>query len=521
MNRFLSIGKRILTDIVMLFFAFLTIGMIISGFPIGIVVCLLTALWFSPLKSLLLRRIDIKKSISIVITSTLIILSLISLAVVSLNSKTNISVNSREVVIDNLEGTDNLIAAKSTEQIDETSESSTLNSAKELTSPVTITQDATTAEPIEELTPTPTDKPIVNVTPTEEVLDEVTNQMEVHYIDVGQGDSTLIKCGDEAMLIDAGDENHGSAVRLYLKKQGVTSLKYLILTHSDADHIGGAASVITNVPIDTVFMCQYEKDNLIYENLINALFYKNLSWSTPDVGSEFTLGNARYTVVAPNNIYPDPNNSSIAIILHHGTKSFLFTGDAEVEAENDILQNGISIACDVYQAGHHGSYTASTAELLDAAKPKYTVISCAMGNSYGHPHEDALTRIKGSGSELFRIDEQGTIIAYSDGTNLSFNVEPINDWTCGEAEVKKSASTLVKEAQANENATSETQVSADEPQAAPASDITYVCNKNTMKFHYPDCDSVNEMKPKNRMDVTLTREEVIAQGYIPCKRCNP
>ncbi len=109
-------------------------------------------------------------------------------------------------------------------------------------------------------------------------IDEVEyEQMEVHFIDVGEGDSTLIKCGNEAMLIDAGTPDKGTAIRLYLKKQEIGHLKYLLLTHSDKDHIGGAASVVSNIKIDNIFMCRYEKDNDVYLNLINEINYKNMT----------------------------------------------------------------------------------------------------------------------------------------------------------------------------------------------------------------------------------------------------
>ena len=120
------------------------------------------------------------------------------------------------------------------------------------------------------------------------VISQQTTQasdMEVHFIDVGQGDCTLVKCGDSAMLIDTGDDSQGTAVQNYLQKQGIKKLDYLILTHPDADHIGAAPVIITKFQIDTVFIYNFEKDNKKYRKLIQELFDKRISYGTPAVGN--------------------------------------------------------------------------------------------------------------------------------------------------------------------------------------------------------------------------------------------
>ncbi|HOO27210.1 MAG TPA: ComEC/Rec2 family competence protein [Lachnospiraceae bacterium] len=258
------------------------------------------------------------------------------------------------------------------------------------------------------------------------------SDLEVHFIDVGQGDSTLIKSGEHAMLIDAGDDSKGTKVQNYLKKQGVTELDYLILTHPDTDHIGGAPVIITKFSIDNLFMSDYEKDNKSYKKLLQSLADKSLTWSTPDVGAVYTLGTASFTVIAPNKTYSDPNNSSVGILLKNGRNRFVFTGDAEEEAESDIVANGIDITADVYQVGHHGSRTASSQEFLSAMDPEYAVISCGEGNSYGHPHAATLNSLRAMGVKVFRTDEQGSIIAVSDGTDITWNCAPSETWQTGE-----------------------------------------------------------------------------------------
>lgn len=257
-------------------------------------------------------------------------------------------------------------------------------------------------------------------------------ETEIHYIDVGQGDSALIRSGGHTMLIDCGQNDKGTALQLYLKKQGVERLDYLVLTHPDADHIGGADVIITKFEIDTVFMSDFKKDNKTYREVIDALEAKRLPWSVPQPGEVYPLGEAQFTILAPNREYSDPNNASIALLFQNGDNTFLFTGDAEEEAENDILANGLPVKADVYKAGHHGSDTASSEAFLEAVSPEYAVISCGEGNSYGHPHAEVLNRLRAMGVRVFRTDEQGSIIAWSDGNEITWNCAPSETWQSGE-----------------------------------------------------------------------------------------
>ena len=272
------------------------------------------------------------------------------------------------------------------------------------------------------------------------VISQQTTQagsMEVHFIDVGQGDCTLVKCGDSAMLIDTGDDSQGTAVQNYLQKQGVKKLDYLILTHPDADHIGAAPVIITKFQIDKVFISNFEKDNKTYRKLIQALDDKRLSYSTPAVGNTYSLGNAQFTILAPNGVYETPNNASIALLLQNGDNRFLFSGDAEEEAESDILKNGFSVSADVYQVGHHGSRTSSSKAFLNAVNLTWAVISCAEGNVYGHPHAKTLNTLRRMGVKVFRTDEQGSIVAQSDGKEITWNCAPSETWKVGEVAEKQ------------------------------------------------------------------------------------
>ncbi len=322
------------------------------------------------------------------------------------------------------------------------------------------------------------------------------DKMEVHFIDVGQGDSTLIKCGDQAMLIDAGDDSKGTAIQNYLQKQGIKKLDYLVLTHPDADHIGGAPVIITKFDIDRVFVSNYEKDNRTYEKLIQALDYKRLKYTTPEAGTEYSLGTASITILAPNKIYRNPNDSSIALIVQNGSNRFLFTGDAEEAAEKDIVEYNGDIEANVYQVGHHGSRTSTCEEFFQAVNPEYAVISCAEGNSYGNPSAQTLNTFRMNGVKVFRTDEEGTIVAVSDGTKITFDVPPSESWKPGEP----TGSSSVQEAQKE------------------TKELSYVLNTKSKKFHKPTCGS---LPTANREDSSESRSGLIAKGYSPCKICKP
>lgn len=331
-----------------------------------------------------------------------------------------------------------------------------------------------------------------------------TEEMEVHFIDVGQGDATLITCDGHAMLIDAGDYSRGTAIQNYLQKQKVKKLDYLILTHPDSDHIGGAPVIITKFEIDKVFVSNYEKDNKTYQKLIQALDNKRLQYTTPKIGSQYPLGTAGITILAPNNAYDNPNDASIALMIQNGENRFLFTGDAEENAEQDILATGIDLSADVYKAGHHGSRTSTSQEFFEAVSPSSAVISCGEDNSYGHPHAETLNTFRMNGVKVYRTDEDGTIIATSDGKKITFNVPASETWKSGEPNGNSSVWEAPNQKQ--------------ETDQADANEVTYVLNTKSKKFHEPSCDS---LPTANRKDSTESRESIIAQGYEPCKRCNP
>lgn len=359
------------------------------------------------------------------------------------------------------------------------------------------------------------------------------DKMEVHFLDVGQGDSTLVTCGGHAMLIDAGDDTKGTAIQNYLQKQKITRLDYLVLTHPDADHIGGAPVIITKFDISSVFVSNFEKDNKTYQKLIQSLDDKRLKALTPKVNSRYALGTATITILAPNKEYDNPNDASVALLIENGNRSFLFTGDAGEEAENDILKSvgKDALSADVYKVGHHGSKYSTSADFFKAVSPDYAVISCGEDNSYGHPHAQTLNTLRADGVKVYRTDEEGTVIAATDGKTLSFNVPASDTWKAGEPTGSGSSDTSSQKAKTEAKSVQATAERPAEEDSAPAieekpqesapaatNELTYVLNVKTKKFHLPSCGF---LPTANRQDTSESRDAVIAQGYVPCKKCNP
>lgn len=350
-----------------------------------------------------------------------------------------------------------------------------------------------------------------------------SNKLEVHYIDVGQGDATLIKCGDAAMLIDAGENDKGTLVQNYVKKQGIENLDYLIVTHPDSDHCGGADVIISKYDIDTVIMPDYEKDTAAYRDVIKALDYKRYKVTDPVVGDSYELGEARFTIIAPNgsNYGENSNNYSIGIILKHGDKKFVFTGDAEEDAEKDIVDNKVDISADVLKVGHHGSRTSSLQEFIEAVGPEYAVISCGENNEYGHPHAATLNTLRGGKVKVFRTDEQGSLIAVSDGKKITWNAAPTDSWKAGEPSksgVSSSSASSVPKAETKQQEAAPTAEIPEQEAKQDTDSFTYVLNVETKKFHLSSCSS---LPSANRSDSSLRRDEILAVGYEPCRKCNP
>lgn len=241
----------------------------------------------------------------------------------------------------------------------------------------------------------------------------------VHYIDVGQGDSELICCGGEYMLIDAGEPSASDTVVDYLNDHGIEKLEYVVCSHGHADHCGGLDAVVENFDVGTVFTSPYPGDTSSYEIFSDAVSAKGLDMTVPELGESYSLGEARFEFIGPLEEYDNLNDDSLVMRLEYGDTSFLFTGDMTSKAERDLLEDGANVKCDVLKVGHHGSSGSSSYRFLYEAEPKIAVISCEAGNSYGHPHEEALSRLNDCGAEVCRTDLEGSIIIFSNGMEVT------------------------------------------------------------------------------------------------------
>lgn len=309
--------------------------------------------------------------------------------------------------------------------------------------------------------------------------------LQVHFIDVGQADASLIICDGHAMLFDTGENDTGVFLQFYLMEQGVEKLDYVIGSHPESDHIGGMDVLLLKYNCDKIMLPDVETDTTTYGDVLKAVEKRNYEITYPEVGETYPLGSASFTVIAPNGNYGDNiNNYSIGIKLEYGDTSFIFTGDAEWEAEQDILDNGIFLDADVLKAGHHGSHDASSLEFVETVAPDYAVISCGKGNDYGHPHKETLALFQKLGITVLRTDEQGTIISLSNGKEITW---AFPDWS-------------LEEAKSNQG-------------------VYYVGNKNNGKLHVSTCNGI----PKEWNQVIFeSREEAIEAGFSDfCSGCKP
>lgn len=247
--------------------------------------------------------------------------------------------------------------------------------------------------------------------------------LEVHFIDVGQADSILIKKGNTSMLIDAGNNWDGDKIVDYLKVQGVEKLKFVIGTHPHADHIGGLDKVIDNFEIEKVIMPDIISTTQTFEDVLDSISSKNLSLSKGKAGDVYDLNGAQVKTIAPNNEkYGNLNNYSVVVKVTNGSNAFLFTGDAEKISEDEMIEKRASLLkADVLKLGHHGSVTSTSLEFLDLVDPKHAVISVGENNRYGHPDDEVLERLKDKEIQLYRTDLDGNIVAISNGKTIEFN----------------------------------------------------------------------------------------------------
>lgn len=343
---------------------------------------------------------------------------------------------------------------------------------------------------------------------------EQKDLLTVTFLDVGQGDAAVLQCGGQSMMIDGGKAKASSYIYSWLKKNQISHLDVMVATHTDADHIGGLSGALNYAKVGTAYCPVTSGTTKTFQSFVKYLKKQGKSITVPKAGDEFSLGGAQVRILGPTDPQAEGNNSSIVLKVTFGDTSFLFTGDAEREEEQELLESGYDLESTVLKVGHHGSDTSTSYLFLRTVNPQYAVISVGADNTYGHPTEAVLSRLRDADVKTFRTDLQGTITAVSDGKKVTFQTERNADInTLGNAGPGQKDET----GQKNKAVSSAGKAAASDSSA----EKTYVLNTNTHKFHDPDCSSVSQMKEKNKRIVTESRDQIIADGYDPCGRCHP
>ena len=317
----------------------------------------------------------------------------------------------------------------------------------------------------------------------------------VNFIDVGQALSVLVTCDGQSMLYDGGNVADGSLVVSYLQNAGVSRLEYVICSHAHEDHVGGLAAVLAKFPAGHVYAPVTQNDTQCFQDFVKYTQEQGLSVEVPAVGTSWQLGSATVQVLGPVAQYDDANDTSLVLRIDYGDTSVLLTGDMEQKAEDDLVDSGANLDVDVLQVGHHGSETSTGYVFLNAVLPEVGVISVGEGNSYGHPSEDTLSRLRDAGVDVWRTDLAGNVTVTSDGTNYTvfseFYVTPEEqNPTMTDGSGQQSSSTQTIQA--------------------------YIGNVNSKKFHLPSCSNLPD--PVNQV-LFSSYEEAIEAGYTPCGNC--
>lgn len=341
---------------------------------------------------------------------------------------------------------------------------------------------------------------------TAEVHADGQGDMAVHFIDVGQGLAVLVQSGGENLIYDGGDRSHADEVVQYLRNQQVETIDYMISSHYDEDHLGGLVKCLENFEVEHVLGSDYVHTSDLFNTFMNTATANAIIVEYPSVGDTYEFGTGSFTVMAPSGISNNSNDNSVVIQLTNGNNSFLFMGDAETTSEQDMISTGMSLDCDVLCLGHHGSASSTSWDLLEASTPSWAVVSCGSGNSYGHPTAETMGKLSDMGIPVYRTDDQGTVIALSNGDTISWNQDPCNDYTSGSERQTETAQETY-----SASAAAETQ----EPAVSEEQGRTVWISATGSKYHSrPDCGNMNPDKA-----VQESESQALSQGYEACKKC--
>lgn len=306
-------------------------------------------------------------------------------------------------------------------------------------SPV-IPTDAVTTPPAPVNTPTETPTDVPTETPTDAPTETPTavpgpavmptvvpgqGLLTIYFLDVGEADAALVVCDGQTLLIDCGEYADTTYVRGWLKdKLGLTSLDYVVATHEHGDHIGSIAGLMSTLRVGRIYTPVLQGTDRPFERMKEKADELGVPMVVPARNEEFHVGGAVVTILSEaGRTWDDVNNTSIVLRIDYGQNSFLFTGDAEQEAEQLLLSQGARLQADVLKVGHHGARTSSTQAFLQQVRPGAAVISVMAGNDHGHPHDETLSRLNAVGASIYRTDEHGVIICRCDGQYINWDFE--------------------------------------------------------------------------------------------------
>ena len=252
-------------------------------------------------------------------------------------------------------------------------------------------------------------------------------ELELRVFDVGQGDAILLRFGERALLVDAGPDPQTArqVVLPRLARLGVDRLDGLVLTHADADHIGGAADILGALPVTTLWMSEPEQDHPLLSVIEAAAAQAGSGIERPRDGEALQWHPAVSIQVrfAAADVAGGDNNQSMVLHVRYGDADFLLTGDIERAAERALVSANGGLEADVLKVAHHGASTSSSPEFLASVKPQVAIISAGLGNAFNHPRDDVLRRLRALDAQVFRTDLAGDVAVRTDGRAITVALE--------------------------------------------------------------------------------------------------